>query len=474
MAQSGNNRSNGNRGNSNNRNRRPAKPGQGGRNSARPGGGGGNRSRSGGGGGGGNRGEFGRPQNRSGGNQQRRQGGNNGAQRRDAEPAVLTVDEDAGISGLVEIMDDGRGFLRNPAKNYQKQQANPQIPRDTIKNLRLRGGEYVEGFLGKQGRNRQMLPDKPFVAQIDRIDGLDAAVYAGVTPFEELEVVHPVEQLKFETDGGPMTTRIVDLFAPIGKGQRALIVAPPRTGKTVLLQHMSAGIRKNYPKAKLMMLLIDERPEEVTEMRREVCADGSGWHDNNPEVVYSSNDHDAPNHARIANLMIQKAQRCVEAGEDVIILLDSLTRLGRAHNSLVGNSGRTMTGGLDIRAMEVPKRLFGAARKIEGGGSLTIIATVLVETGSRMDEFIFQEFKGTGNMELVLSRDLANLRLYPACNLAASGTRKEEMILGDENYEKISRIRRRLMNIPPVKQMESILEELAKFPNNEAFLKNLA
>ncbi len=494
MAQPGRNRNNGNRNNNNNnnRNRRPSKSGQGGRsNSNRSGGGGGNsggsnRSRSGGGGSGGtggnrqggNRSGFGRPQNRSGNRPQgqgsQRRNFNGQQQRRQAEPAVLTVDQDAEISGLIEIMDDGRGYLRDPQKNYASQQSNPQITRDTLKSLRLRGGEFVEGFLGKQGRNRQMLPDKPFVAQIDRIVGLDAANYAGITPFEELEVVHPIEQLKFETDGGPMTTRIVDLFAPIGKGQRALIVAPPRTGKTVLLQHMSAGIRKNYPDAKLMMLLIDERPEEVTEMRREVCADGSGWHDNNPEVVYSSNDHDAPNHARIANLMIQKAQRCVEAGQDVIILLDSLTRLGRAHNTLVGNSGRTMTGGLDIRAMEVPKRLFGAARKIDGGGSLTIIATVLVETGSRMDEFIFQEFKGTGNMELVLSRDLANLRLYPACNLAASGTRKEEMILGDENYEKISRIRRRLMNMPPVKQMETILDELAKFPNNETYLKNLA
>lgn len=387
---------------------------------------------------------------------------------------VLVADETAEANGVLEIMDDGRGYLRSPEKNYAAQPVNPQITRDTIKALKLRGGEFVEGFLSKASRSRQMLPAKPMIAKVNRIAGLEAAEYPGLTPFDQLEVVHPIEQLRFETKGGPMTTRIVDLFAPIGKGQRALIVAPPRTGKTILLQQMATGIRTNYPDAKLMMLLIDERPEEVTEMRREICNDGSGWHQNSPEVVFSSNDHDAPNHARIANLMIQKAQRCVEAGQDVVILLDSLTRLGRAHNTLVGNSGRTMTGGLDIRAMEVPKRLFGAARKIEGGGSLTIIATVLVDTGSRMDEYIFQEFKGTGNMELILSRDLANLRLFPACDLAASGTRKEEMILGQENYDKLSRIRRRLMTMPPVKQMESILEELAKYPNNETYLKNLA
>ncbi len=372
-------------------------------------------------------------------------------------------------AGTLELMDNGVGYLRDPAKNYAAIGANPQVTRDAIKALKLRGGEYIEGV---RGRSRN--GGKPIIQRVDRIGGQEAKAWGEITPFDQLSVVHPIEQLKFETNGGPVSMRVVDLFAPIGRGQRALIVAPPRTGKTVLLQHMAAGIQVNHPDALLMMLLVDERPEEVTEMRREVCKDKSGWHNGGPEVVFSSNDHDAKNHARITRLAIEKAKRAVEMGRDVIILMDSLTRLGRAHNTLVGSSGRTMTGGLDIRALEIPKQTFGAARKIENGGSLTIIASVLIETGSRMDEFIFQEFKGTGNMELVLSRDLSNLRLYPAVNLSASGTRKEEMLLGDEVYEKVTRIRRRLLSMQPAKQMETMLEELAKFPDNETFLKHLA
>ncbi|HPF39841.1 MAG TPA: transcription termination factor Rho [Phycisphaerae bacterium] len=372
-------------------------------------------------------------------------------------------------AGTLEVMDNGIGYLRDPSKNYAPIGASPQVTRDAIKALRLRGGEYIEGV---RGRSRN--GGKPILQKVERICGREARQYGAVRPFDELEVVHPVDQLKFETNGGPMSMRVVDLFAPIGKGQRALIVAPPRTGKTILLQHMAAGIQANHPEVLLMMLLVDERPEEVTEMRREVCKDGAGWHNDAPEVLFSSNDHDAKSHGRITKLAIEKAKRAVEMGRDVVILMDSLTRLGRAYNTLVGNSGRTMTGGLDIRALEIPKQTFGAARKIENGGSLTIIASVLIETGSRMDEFIFQEFKGTGNMELVLSRDLANLRIYPACNLSASGTRKEEMLLGQVNYDKVTRVRRRLLNMPPARQMETMLDELAKFPNNETFLKHLA
>ncbi|MFQ5430763.1 MAG: transcription termination factor Rho [Phycisphaerae bacterium] len=374
------------------------------------------------------------------------------------------------VSGVLELNENGPGHLRAPKRNYAISAEDPQMGRDLIQKHRLRGGESITATVGT-GKKRR---GRPMVTGVRSVGSMPLEAYHDLAPFDELQVVHPDSQIRFETPGGPMTMRIVDLFTPIGRGQRGLIVAPPRTGKTILLEQMADGIKKNYPETLLMMLLIDERPEEVTEMRRTVCKEGGGWQDGFPEVVYSSNDHEPKNHARIAKLMIEKAKRSVEMGRDVVILLDSLTRLSRAFNNLVGSSGRTMTGGLDARALTTPKHIFGAARKIEGGGSLTIIASVLVETGSRMDDFIFQEFKGTGNMELVLSRDLANLRIWPAMNLSESGTRKEEMLLGGETYEKISRIRRRLVSASPVKQMETILSELSKYESNKAFLANLA
>ena len=374
------------------------------------------------------------------------------------------------FQGILELGNGGSGFLRDPKRNYAVQPQNPQVPRNLIGRFHLRGGEPITGTCdhGKRGRGRSM------VGAIESVGELAPDAYGELTPFDDLQVVHPETQLKFETPDGSMSMRIVDLFTPIGKGQRGLIVAPPRTGKTILLQQMAEGIRRNHPEALLMMLLIDERPEEVTEMRRSVCNEGSGWHNGAPEVVFSSNDHEPKNHARIARLMIEKAKRHVEMGKDVVILLDSLTRLSRAFNNIVGSSGRTMTGGLDIKALTVPKQMFGAARKIEHGGSLTIIASVLIETGSRMDDFIFQEFKGTGNMELVLSRELADLRIWPAKNLSESGTRKEEVLLGPENYAKMSRLRRQLLSLSPVKQMEKIISELSKYESNQQYLASLA
>ncbi|GJQ27091.1 MAG: transcription termination factor Rho [Phycisphaerae bacterium] len=374
------------------------------------------------------------------------------------------------VEGTLEIAGNGPGYLRDPKRNYTVSPNDPQVPRDLIQRFKLRGGEALTATANRGRKGNGPLT----VSFIKEICGQHPGAWAKVLPFEELPVVHPTEILKFETPGGPMSTRIVDLLAPIGKGQRGLIVAPPRTGKTVLLRQMAEGITANHPEIFLMMLLIDERPEEVTEMKRAVVKAPGGWQHGAPEVVYSSNDHDAKSHGRIAKLMIEKAKRHLEMGEDVLILLDSLTRLGRAFNTLVGNSGRTMTGGLDIRALELPKQMFGSARKIENGGSLTIIASVLVETGSRMDDFIFQEFKGTGNMELVLSRELANLRIWPAMNLSESGTRKEELLLGAEGYEKMSRVRRRLLSQTPQRQMEGMIDELKKFETNEVFLKNLA
>ncbi len=374
------------------------------------------------------------------------------------------------IVGLVEIGQGKSGYVRNPQRNYAVSPQDPQIQQQLIQKYNLRGGEMVSVTAKRGKKNR----GQPIVTEIVSIFNKSPEDYCSVTPFEELEVIHPTEAIRFETPDGPPTTRIVDLFTPIGKGQRGLIVAPPRTGKTILLRQLAEGVLANHPEMHVMMLLVDERPEEVTEMRRLLCKDKSGWHIGAPEVAYSNNDHDAKSHGRLARLMISKAKRYLELGKDVFILLDSLTRLGRAFNTIVGSSGRTMTGGLDIRALEIPKQMFGSARKIEHGGSLTILASVLVETGSRMDDFIFQEFKGTGNMELVLSRDLANLRIWPAMNLAASGTRKEELLLGAEACDKVARLRRRLISMSPTRQMETLLGELSKQPSNNQFLAAMA
>jgi transcription termination factor Rho len=252
----------------------------------------------------------------------------------------------------------------------------------------------------------------------------------------------------------------MDLFTPLGKGQRGLIVAPPRTGKTVLLSHIAQAVSQNHPEMHLIMLLVDERPEEVTEMRRTVKG----------EVVASSSDNDASNHTRLAELVMERAKRLAEQGRQVFVLLDSLTRLARAYNKTAGNSGRTMSGGVDSRALEVPKRLFGAARVFEEGGSITVIGSCLVETGSRMDDVIFQEFKGTGNMELVLNRQLADRRIYPAIDLGASGTRKEERLLPAEDLERITLLRRSLMQLRPIEAMEGLVKQLSKTESNQDFL----
>jgi transcription termination factor Rho len=255
----------------------------------------------------------------------------------------------------------------------------------------------------------------------------------------------------------------MDLLTPIGKGQRGLIVAPPRTGKTILLQHIAQAVAKNNPEMHLIMLLIDERPEEVTEMRRTV----------NGEVIASSSDRDSTAHARLAGLVMERAKRLAEQGKQVFVLLDSLTRLARAHNKNIGNSGRTMTGGIDSRALEVPRRLFGSARVFEEGGSVTIMGTCLIETGSRMDDSIFQEFKGTGNMELVLDRKLSDRRVYPALDISQSGTRKEERLLPPDVLKSVTLLRRTLVQMKPVEAMEMLVKKLASFPSNAAFLEKI-
>ncbi len=373
------------------------------------------------------------------------------------------------VAGTLEKDARGGGFLRSTTNNYAVMQNHAYVPPEMAKAERLRGGEHVEAIARPDPKGR----GGPRVSKLLRVNGLNPADAAAHADFGELTVIDPREQLRFSTEGGPGSMRVVDLLTPIGKGQRGIIVAPPRTGKTILLQQLAKAVQINHPEVLLMMLLLDERPEEVTEMRRSVTVDGNGWHLGKPEVVWSTNDKDASNHIRIARLMIEKAKRATEAGRDVLILMDSLTRLSRAFNTSMGSSGRTMTGGLDIRALIEPKAIFGAARKIENGGSLTIIASTLIETGSRQDDFIFQEFKGTGNMELVLTRELSNLRLWPAIDIPQSGTRKEELLLGQEAIDKIARLRRRMLTLPLPGQIETILKDMERYKTNDLYLASM-
>lgn len=388
-------------------------------------------------------------------NRQRRRS-NGSANRRDSNNNRQSTPAE----GILEVTDRGSGWLRNPKRNYIAQQTDPLVPVDIIRRHSLRDGWLIAGSVGPGNK-----PQTTVLKSVDAIEETPVGDFEIPHVFEEQTVIDPQEQLRFETEGGPLTMRVVDLMTPVGKGQRGLIVAPPRTGKTILLQQLAGGVAANHPEVYTIVLLVDERPEEVTEMRRSVHG----------EVIASSNDLDVNTHVQVAKIAVKRAIRLTETGKDVLVLLDSLTRLGRAFNTYVGSSGRTMTGGLDIRAMEYPKRLFGAARNLEGGGSLTIVASALIDTGSRMDEFIFQEFKGTGNMELVLDRDLANLRIWPAMNIPQSGTRKEELLLDEDTLNKVNRMRRQLLDArSPQQSMQTLLEKLEQFPDNKAFLANLA
>lgn len=365
--------------------------------------------------------------------------------------------------GTLEIQEKGWGFLRSAKRNYAVHPGDPLVAVDLIRKHALRAGQNLSGPQ-QRGSRQSGVQAQVSLTKVETVNGQAPEAAAELTHFQELTVIDPRERIQFETPGGPLTMRVIDLMTPIGRGQRGLLAAPPRTGKTILLQQMAAGIAANHPDLYMMVLLIDERPEEVTEMRRTVHG----------EVVFSSNDQNIASHIRIARLMIEKAKRLVENRQHVLILLDSLTRLGRAFNAGIRSSGRTMSGGVDIRALEEPKSIFGAARNIEHGGSLTIMASALIETGSRMDELIFNEFKGTGNMEIMLNRELANLRIWPAMDLNQSGTRKEELLLGKEAIEKIYRLRRQISPLPITKAMQTLLEWLAKTPSNQAFLDTLA
>jgi len=359
--------------------------------------------------------------------------------------------------GVVEVMPDGYGFLRSPTYNYLAGPDDIYIAPSQIRRWNLRKGDYVVGVIRKPKETERFFS----LVNVLTINGEPPEVARTKTVFENLTPLYPQERLKLETEPRRMTTRILDLMVPIGKGQRALIVAPPRTGKTVLMQHIANAITTNHPEVVLLVLLIDERPEEVTDMERTVKG----------EVVSSTFDEPADRHVQVAEMVIEKAKRLVEYGKDVVILLDSITRLARAYNSIAPSSGRIMTGGLDTNALQRPKRFFGAARNIEEGGSLTIIATALIDTGSKMDEVIFEEFKGTGNSEVHLDRKLADRRIFPAIDLLKSGTRKEELLLPDKVLNRVWLLRKVLTEMGPVEAMEFLLERLSKTRSNAEFLE---
>ncbi len=372
------------------------------------------------------------------------------------EPRLEPVPPTPG-EGIVELSGKGFGFLRDPKRNYQQTPRDVFIRPEIVRKFALRDGYYVTGLIRKGHRGPQL-------DRLETINGEPPEHYQRLPHFEELTSTNPCEWLRLETTPDRFTTRVIDLMAPIGKGQRGLIVAPPRTGKTTLLQHIAEAISQNYPEMPLFILLVDERPEEVTEITR-ACPTAV--------VMASSNDNDLKHHTRIAQLAIERAKRLVERGKDVFMLMDSITRIGRAFNNATSNSGRTLSGGIDAKAMEIPRRLFAAARNTEEAGSLTIIATALIETGSRMDEYIFQEFKGTGNMELVLDRRISDMRIYPAIDIFLSGTRREELLIPADLLEKISIIRRGLSGHKPIEAIERLLSFLKKFPRNEQMLREI-
>ncbi len=366
---------------------------------------------------------------------------------------------DSQVRGILEVGEKGFGFLRNPARSFQISPNDIYVSPDIIRKFRLRPGLEIEG--------RAVPPKKgsPQLAEIFKMNGQPPEKWASLKKFDDLTSLNPNERFFLETVPDRYTTRVVDLVAPVGKGTRGLIVAAPRTGKTTLLHHIADAVLSNHPDVHTMVLLVDERPEETTDFRRSVKGG---------EVIASTNDQTIEEHVRTAKMAIERAKRMVEFGRDVFIVLDSITRLARAFNNYIGSTGRTMTGGLDARAMEQPRRIFASARKAEEGGSLTIIATALIDTGSRMDELIFQEFKGTGNSELVLDRKIAEQRYWPAVDINASGTRREELLLAPKDLEAITRLRRALSGAPPVEAIQRLLTGLSKFKTNKEFLKAMA
>ncbi|OIJ62653.1 transcription termination factor Rho [Streptomyces mangrovisoli] len=355
------------------------------------------------------------------------------------------------VTGVLDIDANGKGYLR--PENCLATPTDPQVPAALVRRHGLRKGDLVEGARG----------DRRTLTDVARVNGRTPDELRGRRRFHDLTPLHPRERIRLEHPASGLTGRVMDLLAPVGKGQRGLIVAPPKTGKTVLLQQIAAAVAGNHPEARLMVLLLDERPEEVTEMRRSVHG----------EVYASTFDRGPKQHIALAELVVERAKRLVEAGEDVVVLLDSLTRLCRAHNNAAASGGRTLSGGVDAAALLGPKRFFGAARLAEEGGSLTILATALVETGSRADDYFFEELKSTGNMELRLSRDLASRRVFPAVDIGPSGTRREELLLPPAELTTVRGLRRVLQTRDGQGGVETLLERMRDTPDNAAFLRRI-
>jgi transcription termination factor Rho len=362
--------------------------------------------------------------------------------------------------GVLEILPEGYGFLRSPDWNYLYGPDDIYVSPSQIKRFDLRTGDTIQGQVRPPKEGERYLA----LLKVETVNFKDPDQAKHTVFFDNLKPLYPEERFRLERSDGDLSMRIMDLFSPIGKGQRGLIVSPPKAGKTILLQKIANSISENHPDVKLIVLLIDERPEEVTDMERSV--DG--------EVISSTFDEPADRHVQVADMVIEKAKRLVENGYDVVILLDSITRLARAQNVVVPHSGKILSGGVDAHALHKPKRFFGAARNIEEGGSLTIVATALIDTGSRMDEVIFEEFKGTGNMELVLDRSLSDRRIYPAIDINRSGTRHEELLIPENQLQRIWLLRKFLNDMGPSEAMEFLIEKIKRTDDNEGFLGSMS
>ncbi|HEY6907460.1 MAG TPA: transcription termination factor Rho [Ignavibacteriaceae bacterium] len=361
--------------------------------------------------------------------------------------------------GVLEVLPDGYGFLRSSDYNYLPSPDDIYVSPSQIKKFSLRTGDFVSGQVRPPKEGERFFA----LLRVEAVNGQDPEAIRERTLFDNLTPVYPTRRITLESAPGEYSMRIMDLLSPIGKGQRGLIVSPPKSGKTILLQKIANSITRNHPEIKLLILLIDERPEEVTDMERSVKG----------EVISSTFDEPAERHVQVADMVIEKAKRLVEAKEDVVILLDSITRLARAHNIVVPHSGRILSGGVDSNALHKPKRFFGAARNTEDGGSLTILATALIDTGSRMDDVIFEEFKGTGNMEIVLNRDLSDRRIFPAIDVNRSGTRREDLLMKEDELAKIWILRKLLSDFSPIEAMEFLLDKMRGTKNNKEFLTNM-
>jgi transcription termination factor Rho len=371
-------------------------------------------------------------------------------------------EEDSGTlaAGVLELLPDGYGFLRSPDYNYLPSPDDIYVSPSQIKKFNLRTGDTIEGAVRPPKEGERFFA----LLKVDKINFLPSELSRDRPLFDNLTPLYPNEMIILETSPGEYSMRIMDIICPIGKGQRGLIVSPPKSGKTVILQKIANSIARNHPDTKLIVLLIDERPEEVTDMERSVKA----------EVIASTFDEPPERHVQVAEMVIEKAKRLVEAKQDVVILLDSITRLARAHNTVTPHSGKILSGGVDAMALHRPKRFFGAARNIEEGGSLTIIATALVETGSRMDEVIFEEFKGTGTMEVQLDRKLSERRIFPAINVNGSGTRHEELLLSAEDLNRAWILRKLLADMGPIESMEFLLDRMRGTKTNKEFLRSMS